>query len=61
MIIKDFKIHTVYNWTVEEATVVYGATVSSVFYSVPRQFDSMICRTNADAFFIAFAPVAAYI
>ena len=61
MIIQDFQVHEKNGWSIEEATLICGSSVSKVYYSVPQQFDRMICRLNADAFLVAFLPIAAYL
>ena len=61
MIIKDFQIHSVGSWMTEEATMVCNSCTARVFFSVPQKFENIICCTNADAFLVAFIPIAAYI
>ena len=61
MIIKDFQIHSAGGWTTEEATIACNSYTGRVFFSVPQEYENIICRTNADAFLVAFIPIAAYI
>ncbi len=61
MIIKDFQIHSAGSWTTEEAMIVCNSYTGRVFFSIPQEFENIICCTNADAFLVAFVPIAAYL
>ena len=61
MRISQFNNHVNGNWSIVEAAVENKVFQGNLFYAVPKEFDSMICRSNADAFFIAFIQLAAFL